>query len=258
MIRNLIKLPLLKRIIPKLTITFLKIMKKQRGYFKINNFFLFLDVNEPIDRYIIIHKEYEIKEIRIFSNYIKKFNITDFIDIGANCGYYTFYLTDKFSELKTLSFEPNIDAFEKLCFSHKKNKKNKKNINVFNYGFSDTNSLLKMRALKKNNHVQSGGSTVNNKKDLADNEIIFTANFKIGDQVLNFQNKKIAIKIDVEGHEINVLKSLENTLKQNKIVIQIEIFDDNFFAVNNFFENIEYKLIFKIKDSLNYYYSNIK
>ena len=43
--------------------------------------------------------------------------------------------------------------------------------------------------------------------------------FKVGDEMINYQNEKICIKIDVEGHEINVLKGLINNLSQNKCLI---------------------------------------
>ena len=63
MISKLIKLPLLKRIIPSLSIRILKLLKKNRGYFKINNFEMFLDFLDPIDREIILHQEFESTEI---------------------------------------------------------------------------------------------------------------------------------------------------------------------------------------------------
>ena len=54
MIKFLVKLPILKRLIPSLGIRLLSILKKNRGYFKINNIKMFLDFLDPIDRQIIL------------------------------------------------------------------------------------------------------------------------------------------------------------------------------------------------------------
>lgn len=48
------------------------------------------------------------------------------------------------------------------------------------------------------------------------------------------------IKIDVEGHELPVLKGGLNTIVENKPIVMVEVFDDNVKAVNHFFESIGY------------------
>lgn len=251
-IPTLAKFPILKKVIPKSAIIILKILKKNKGYFLINNFFLYLNIDEPIDREIIIFKEYEPLEIRILSNLISKFNTSNFIDIGANCGFYTFYLANKFSFLKTLAFEPNHDAFEKLSYSLKKNSKNSQ---IFNFGLSDKNSVLKMRSLKKRGYVQSGGATIHNRNNIYNNEVLYDAHFKVGDEIIKIKNKNIAIKIDVEGHEINVLKGIKNILIENNCIIQIEIFVDNWDVVSNYLKSLNYNLIDQVQNRSNYFFS---
>lgn len=251
----LMKLPFLKKIIPKIIILLLKLKKKQKGFFQIQDFWLFLDFNEPVDREIIIFKKYETTEVKVLSCYFEKFKITNFIDVGANCGYYTFYFAKKFPSINIFSFEPNNDAFEKLKKSYHKNYGN---IKIFNFGLSNTNSILKMRSLKKNNHIQSGGATINHKKVLLNSEVIYDASFKIGDEVLDIKNNTIALKIDIEGHELNALEGLKNILLKNKIILQIEIFNENYYQVDNFLKKLNYNLIFQIKKNNNYYYTNIK
>ena len=67
MLSSLIKIPFLKRIIPSLGLKVLKIIKKNRGYFKIKDTKMFLDFLDPIDKQIILNQEYEKLEI----NYLK-------------------------------------------------------------------------------------------------------------------------------------------------------------------------------------------
>ena len=80
MISKLIKFPILKRVIPSLSIRFFRLLNKNRGYFKINEFKMFLDFLDPIDREIILSQEFEKKEIDVLINQIKYNNINYFID----------------------------------------------------------------------------------------------------------------------------------------------------------------------------------
>ena len=59
MIRFLIKLPIFKRLIPSIGLRVLRFFKKNRGYFKIGELNFYLDFLDPIDRQIILHKNYE-------------------------------------------------------------------------------------------------------------------------------------------------------------------------------------------------------
>ena len=54
MIEFFAKFPILKRLIPSVGIKVLKILKKNRGYFKIRDIYFYLDFLDPIDRQIII------------------------------------------------------------------------------------------------------------------------------------------------------------------------------------------------------------
>ena len=54
---------------------------------------------------------------------------------------------------------------------------------------------------------------------------IHDANFKIADELLDIKNSNLILKIDVEGHELNVLKGLKKIINQNNCILQIEIFE---------------------------------
>ena len=85
---------------------------------------------------------------------------------------------------------------------------------------------------------------------------IFEANLKLGDDLFNFLKKILAIKIDVEGHELSTLKGLKRNLLQNKCLILIEIGDENFIEVNDFLIKNGFSKIFKSKYRLDYVYTN--
>ena len=78
----------------------------------------------------------------------------------------------------------------------------------------------------------------------------------IGDDLLDIKNSVIAIKIDVERHEEEVLYGINKLLENNKIVIQIEIFDERKKQIFDLLENKNYYLIHSIEKD--YYFTNFK
>ena len=256
MISKLIKLPIIKRLLPSVSVRVLKLLKKNRGYFRINDIQMFLDFLDPIDRKIILNQEFEKLEIDFLIKQIKKKNINYFLDIGANCGYYSIIVSKEISKIKILAFEPNEEAYFKFKKTLKKNYNISKKINLKKFGLSNKSKKLKMQSMIKYGYSQTGGSSVIEDVEYKNFDTFF-ANFKTGDECIKLKDKIIAIKIDVEGHEINVLKGIKNILKKNKIILQIEIYEKNFKKVNNFLLSFDYKAIFKVKERSNYFYSNI-
>lgn len=255
MLSKLIKLPIFKRIIPSLGIHIMKLLKKNKGYFKINNIAMYLDFLDPIDREIILYKKYEDEEIKYLIILIRKYSVTKFFDVGSNCGYYSIRLINEFPKLEITAFEPNKEAYLKFNKTIKKNSDFLGKIKIKNFGLSNKNSVLKMKFLKKNGYNQTGGSSV-----VDDNDYIgtntFLANFKTGDSVLNLKNQILCFKIDVERHEFDVLSGLNNVFKENKIILLIEIYEKNFYKCNSFLKKLGFELNKSIQNRSNYFYKN--
>lgn len=137
-----------------------------------------------------------------------------FLDIGANIGFYSFLALKKRGFKKSYCFEANPDTFKVL----------KKNVSL--NGCDDkiilNNIALGSKKSKLNfakNKFHTGGSRVidiNNYKSSKDEKIISVEQVKLDsyvrDNKLNV-SKISFIKIDVEGHEYEVLKGMSNTLK---------------------------------------------
>ena len=158
MIKYLIRIPIFKKLISSIGIRLLKILKKNRGFFNINGFVMYLDFLDPIDRNIILNKTYEIEEIKILTKLINTKSSTKFIDIGANCGFYSFQFA--MQNLKVLAFEPNSEALLKINKTIAKNQNLKDRIKVFPYGLSNINSKMNMRSMVKYGYIQTGGSGI--------------------------------------------------------------------------------------------------
>ena len=255
MIPKLIKLHVFKRLIPIISLRVLRILKKNRGYFKINDFEMYLDFLDPIDKEIILSQEFEKQEIDFLIEQIKRKNINYFLDVGANCGYYSLKISKEISNIKILSFEPNIEAYSKFSKTLKKNLNLSKKIKLENFGLSNKSAKLKMQSMLKFGYAQTGGSSIID-EDSNEKNFLFFADFKIGDEYIKLTDEKISIKIDVEGHELNVLEGIKNIIKKNQCILQIEIFSKNFEDVNNFLLSFGYKNFYEITHRSNYFYKN--
>ena len=254
MIKFLVSLPILKRLIPSLGIRILKLFNKNKGYYNIHNFQFYLDFLDPVDRQIILNKQYEQDAVKFLEHQIEKTFFKNFLDIGANSGYYSFYFASKFKNLNVYSYEPNIDAYNKFKKTFIKN--SFKNIKFFNFGLSDISGKAKMITWFKHGIAKTNSTLLDNTHDKK-NSKIFETNLKVGDELISMHDQKIIFKIDVEGHELNVLRGFNETLKRNKCIILIEIGDEKFEIVNNYLIKKNFKIIFKSKYRLDYVYSNL-
>lgn len=254
----LTNLPILKRLYPSILTSFLILTNKNIFTIKFKNIFMKINILDPVDKEIFFKNAYEEKQMNILVDNIKYSKNAIFIDIGANKGVYSLTLAKKFEKLKIYAYEPVLNTFKNLLHNIYLNKLTNR-IKTFNFGLSDTSGIKKMIAIKRRNYIQSGGYSFKINKSIQKDNIIENYNTKIGDKVLNFENKKLFIKIDVEGYEINVLKGIKYLLKKNKVFIQIEIFNKNFKTVNSFLKKNNFLFIKNIKDKSlvsDYYYKN--
>ncbi|MDC0429605.1 FkbM family methyltransferase [Candidatus Pelagibacter sp.] len=115
-----------------------------------------------------------------------------------------------------------------------------------------------MKSQVRNNYVQTGGFGVVSKNERLNNFHTEKALFKIGDNVLKFKNKKVVLKIDTEDHEEFVIKGLKKILNKNKILLQIEIYDQNFFKIDKLLKKFKFMSLNSIKSDgkIDYYYKN--
>jgi FkbM family methyltransferase len=167
-----------------------------------------------ISNQIIVDGVYEKDELTILIEWLNKLNTNNNIfnglmyDIGANIGNHSLYFSDYFKVVH--SFEPHPLIYKLLEI----NTSLVKNIKINNYGISDENEKLNMTF----NKINMGGTKVTNEKIN-----IIEANFRKLDE-LEKENSEIIklIKIDVEGHEMEVLKGARNIIKKNNPIIIFE------------------------------------
>ena len=172
-------------------------------------------------------------------NNLKKININIniLIDVGAHKGTYTDLIINNFTIEKVYMFEPQKNIFKFI----KKKYKNKKFIKIFNNAVSKNARTQKFFI---NKHDLTSSLTKLNKKNVylnfkarlfgGDiNEMISDyykiKTIKLFDLINNSKINMIdLLKIDTEGHELEVLKGLKSKINKVKIIL-IEFHNDNIY-----------------------------
>lgn len=242
---NLLNVPILKRLYPSIVRRYLMLIGKYKINININNFIFEIDIRESIERKTFFLKEYEKKRLDKLSQFSQKINSDIMIDIGANIGFYSILLSNKF--MKIYSFEPNNRNFKVLKKNIETN--NLKNIKIYNFGLGENKETLIGNSKTKGQLFQTSGFSIS--KDNVQGESV---SIEKGDDILQFNNKIITIKIDVEGFELFVLKGLKEVLSHNFCIIQIEIWEKNKSDVKEYFKSLDYKMICTIDGDT--YFSN--
>ena len=163
----------------------------------------------------------------IYKKYIKKNPVI--IDIGANEGQSINRFNLIFNNCIIHSFEPIKKCFDKMVKDHP-NKKNIKN----NYALSDKNTN-KVFFINKHSYTSSF-NRINKSYDQLHEKDKTKNNIKVKTMKLytyvdlNKIKKIDILKIDTQGHELNVLKGAKNSFKKNIFhFVEVEIILCNYY-----------------------------
>lgn len=252
-LQSLYKIKLFKRIIPSLLKKFIKIFNSNRVQIEYDNINFILNLSNPIDREIYLKGSYEKKQLDLVLSLIDKYKMNYFIDVGAHMGFYSMIIAKK--DLFVYAFEPIKGNYNQLLNNRDIN--NFKNIKIFNFALSDERKNIKMWVPDKD---KTGGYSVYNEND---EEIKNYENEKIniedgksekGDEFIKIKGQKIIVKIDVERHELKVLNGIKDLLTNNKIILQIEIFNNRKKKIFDYLKRSDFNFIEVIKND--HYFKN--
>lgn len=148
------------------------------------------------------------------------------LDIGANIGVMSYYLSKKIKYGNVISFEPipyNFNNLKRLI-----KKYNLDNIEPYQLALGNSNGEIEMIMPIHHSVKFHGLAHVKSKKhsDIEEGETI-VVNMKKLDDVLKSRTQPITgIKIDVENYEFNVLSGAKEILQKNKPIIYCELWDN--------------------------------
>ncbi len=185
--------------------------------------------------------DYEHGTLQAFRAASDLLEITRFIDVGANIGCYSVCLSSISSVKSIYAFEPAPEAYKEM----------KRNISLqrvpelfrpFDIAVSDKGGevqLYLVGPLAGNNSVERIDKSTSS----------VTVKSAPLDEIIPIKNETIGIKIDVEGHELQVLNGMKNLLATNRCLLQVESLEP---ALANAMEKIlfllRYKKLFVLRD----------
>lgn len=191
---------------------------------------------EYIFKKIFLSEEYLLKKRlkrAIANNYEKELILVDLfkdkskeaIDVGVYRGVYSYKLAEQFKHVHSFEANPILNLYLKKNLSAII-----KNMTLYNYALSDKNgsAILKIPYRGKsffNDNIEEiyklGCATIH-KENNFENYNSYKVETKKLDDII--KDKEISfIKIDVEGHELNVIEGALNTIKKHKPSLLIEI-----------------------------------
>tara|TARA_Y100001933_G_scaffold135072_1_gene134324 strand:- start:446 stop:1399 length:954 start_codon:yes stop_codon:yes gene_type:complete len=141
-----------------------------------------------------------------------------FMDIGANVGHHSIFLSKFASQVLAFEPYPKVNMQFKQQIAHN----NISNIQIFETGLSDRRETLNYYAPTGNNE---GIGSFDESSIGKGNTSYGKLELQEGDQVIesdSWKNIKL-IKIDVEGFEKKVIKGLSRTIEEERPVIVCEI-----------------------------------
>ena len=164
-----------------------------------------------------------------------------FYDVGANIGLYSWLCRKLSSNRKILAFEPDPKNFELLQMTKENSKI--KNINLFNIALSNRMETVSFQqdTLTSATGMISDGQTPWIEKYLGQETNSIQVNTDYLDNKTFKRQDPSLIKIDVEGHELEVLRGGEKKLSQCKPLLLIESFPPNLDRVVNFLTKLGYQ-----------------
>lgn len=208
-----------------------------------------LKLDRYIDARIASDGDYEEATRHTFLSAMAGEKYSHFLDIGANVGLFSLAVQAKFPEIEVYGFEPAPDLFEDL--------KSNMDLNgysfvLFNKALSQAEGQLKFYCSTQSRNFDHG------KINSGTNSLVY--NQKRHDKSIDvevscldklFQSwsgLNIAIKIDVEGHELDVLKGGEKLLERNNCLMLVESFEPQNLEVQHYLEKLNYSLQVKLDE----------
>ncbi|HDR9834722.1 TPA: FkbM family methyltransferase [Burkholderia multivorans] len=204
--------------------------KKPIDLYERHGFTFVLDKSSLVDRSMIETSQWEPGQVDFFTRLLEHFrgeagNV--FLDIGSYWGLYSFLALKSRLFDKIYTFEADPNNFAQLQANIFLNRAARE-ITAFNKAVSLKPGFLNVWNSLCHPDGNRGGVGI--VADSFPQPTSMVESITI-DGFLQLRGRNIAAKIDVEGHEFEVLSGMEQTIRDNRVIMQVEIYPAQYDAV---------------------------
>jgi FkbM family methyltransferase len=202
-----------------------------------------LDWRHPIDKKLAF-ENFEPERIQFLRLAVERIGAEVFLDIGAHAALYSIVLKLRRPELEVHSFEPDRTNLCQLRANLFLNQLESR-IEVHAHGVSNRNGTVSFDTSDQNERramrriSDKGGESIEVRRL---------------DDVLALHDRVVAAKIDVEGHECEVIEGAAGFLSRNRCYLQIESGEGNITRLTALLEKLGYRRVACLGD---HYFTNI-
>ena len=209
-------IPVFKRFLPSLFRRWYLFTKRRHHVSHVHGLEWLLDFQTLGDRRLAVWGQLENRQIEFMTQLIKDNHIKKFFDIGGFAGYYSIILKHRFPELDINAFEP-----------HPHNR-NQFHANLFLNKMSGDITLHPIALSKDDGQTTIGYHSERNRgNSRMEAENGFAVEKRRFDSLFDDKGETVLMKMDVEGFEKDVVEGMQEYLKNNHCILQIEAWESN-------------------------------
>lgn len=205
---------------------------------------LLLDQVNKVDLHLLCDGFWEADRIEYLVYLISKYSSgkkSIFLDIGAHGALYSIVLAKSHTFERIVAFEPDPRNLAQIYANIMMNELATK-VEVVTKAVSSKTATANFVASHESNRGQShvakdGGGA---RKDTVEVETITI------DDVLDARKSLVVAKIDVEGHEGDVILGMSETISNNSVILQIENNDNDLVHIERYFADLGVRRIHSI------------
>jgi FkbM family methyltransferase len=242
------RIPVLKRLLPGIKRLWAQLT--WTGGFRVvrrGGVLLLLNHRNKVDRSVALIGHFENAQLAHLRATVDRHGCDVFFDVGANFGLYTVHLGHHPRVGAVEAFEPDIRNYNQLCG------------NIFLNALSERVTAHRAAVSERAGTVQlqpaDGSLTGLSRVAEAGPGTVPVPSVAL-DGVVDRQGGTLVFKIDVEGHELAVLRGAVGLLKRNRCYLQVESFPENVEAVKDFFARNGYRHLRSIRSD--HYFTNLE
>ena len=213
-----------------------------------------LDDSSLVDKTVIESGTWEPEQLAYVAELTERFKQFDhpmFLDIGSYWGLYSLLAMKSGVFEAQYAFEADRHNFAQLQSNIFLNKAGGK-IRTINKAVSEKQAVLKFRDSTTHPEGNRAGASVIGWDEAYEGYAVDAVPI---DDVVDFEGGHFLMKLDVEGHEAPVLRGMARTVAKNKVVMQVEIFEQHHDHVFAEVEHLGLRTIHRIYPD--YYLTNM-